>query len=73
MIPETILKEIFTNLMMMAILLSCENPMHPTPEEEKACAKYAGDTLANILDEWKEANGGQKIIVLEDKGEDEDE
>ena len=72
MIPESVVKSIFENLMLIALVLSCADPFHPTEEEQKACAKYAGDKLSAILEEWSDNNGGQKIIILSD-GEEEDE
>ena len=67
MIPEKFLKDIFDDLMVLALALSAKNPLKPTDEELNACADYATDVLADILEGWVEKNGGRKIAVISDK------
>lgn len=71
--PEELLRELITDLTMMAALLSAENPFNPTEEEFGACSDYAMRKMGEILEEWQEANGGRKIPIFRNKKGDEED
>lgn len=72
--PEELFHELITDLTMMAILLSAENPFNSTEEEFNRCSEYAMRKMAEILEEWQEANGGRRIpIYISKKGDEEDD
>lgn len=72
--PEELFHEVITDLTMMAVLLSSENPFNPTEEELNRCSDYAIKKMAEILEEWQEANGGRRIpIYVNHEGDDKDD
>lgn len=71
--PEELFHELITDLTMMAVLLSSENPFNPTEEELNRCSDYAMKKMAEILEEWQEANGGRKIPIFRSKKGDEED
>lgn len=71
--PEELFHELITDLTIMAVLLSSENPFNPTEEELNRCSDYAMKKMAEILEEWQEANGGRKIPIFRGKKGDEED
>lgn len=69
--PQELLQQLLDDLTIMAVMLSSENPFNPTEEELSACTEYAMRKIAEILEEWKEANGGRKIPIFRNKKGDE--
>ena len=72
--PEELLHELIEDLTMMAVMLSAKNPLTPTEEELDGSRLYAIEKMAEILEEWKEANGGRRIpIYMNHEGDDKDD
>ena len=71
--PEELLHELIEDLTMMAVMLSAKNPLAPTEEELDRSSDYAIEKMVEIMEEWKEANGGRRIpIYMNQKGDDKD-
>ena len=72
--PEELLHELIEGLTMMAVMLSAKNPLVPTEEELDRSSTYAIEKMAEIMEEWKEANGGRRIpIYVNHEGDDKDD
>lgn len=72
--PEELLHELIEDLTMMAVMLSAKNPLAPTEEELDRSSDYAIEKMTEIMEEWKEANGGRRIpIYTSHKGDDKDD
>lgn len=71
--PEELLHELIEDLTMMAVMLSAKNPLNPTEEELDRSSDYAIEKTAEIMEEWKEANGGRRIPIYISKGDDKDD
>ena len=72
--PEELLQQLIDDLTIMAVMLSAENSLNPTEEELGRGLEYAMRKMAEILEEWKEANGGRRVpIFRKKKGDEEDD
>ena len=71
--PQELLQQLLDDLTIMAVMLSAENSFKPTEEELIACNEYAMRKMAEILEEWKEANGGRRIPIFRSKKGDEED
>lgn len=69
--PEELLHQLLDDLTIMAVMLSAENSLNPTEEELAKGMEYAMMKMAEILEEWKEANGGRKVPIFRSKKGDE--
>lgn len=69
--PEELLNQILDDLTIMAVMLSAENSLNPTEEELGRGFEYAVKKTAEILEEWKEANGGRPVPIFRSKKGDE--
>ena len=71
--PEELLSQLIDDLTIMAVMLSAENSLNPTEEELNKGMEYAMAKMAEILEEWKEANGGRRVPIFRSKKGDEED